>query len=107
MAMAARMPRVFRETFAKGNADSHLAWSAVHGKDIADVHHGRLVTKMLQIYICKVEVNTLHQHVCGDKYFSIGIMQYGTIVTNAILGTIILNRKALCEPFYQAKFANF
>jgi hypothetical protein len=42
-------------------------------------------------------MNALHQHIGGDEYFAIRIMEYGTIVAYAISGRFVLWFNIFCQ----------
>ena len=49
------------EALAQSQRYGDLARRAVHGKDVADVDHRRLIAQMLEVDIGEVEVDTFHQ----------------------------------------------
>ena len=95
---------------AHGYADRHLPGRSIHGKYIADVHHCSLISQMPHIYICKVEMHTLHQHVGSHQNLLVWIMQNGTVIAHAVLSGIIFSFYIVREPVYKSeltKFGNF
>ena len=72
------------ETLADGERNGELTGCAVHGEDIADIYHGRLVAQVFEVDISKVEVYALHQQVGGDEYLAVGITQYGAVIAYAV-----------------------
>ena len=84
------------ETLADGERNGELTGCAVHGEDIADVYHGRLVAQVLEVDISKVEVYALHQHIGGNEYLLIGVAEYGAIIANTFYGAGVLDFDILC-----------
>ena len=73
-----------REALAESNAHHHLAWRAVHGKNVAEVDHSRLVAQMAHGDVCEVEMNAFHEHVSCDEHFAFRIGEHGAVVAYAI-----------------------
>ena len=44
---------------------------------------------MLQVDVGEVEVDTLHEHVGGDKNLGVGKREYGAVVAYAVLRTLV------------------
>ena len=76
---------LYGEALAQGQRDGHLARRAIHGEDVADVDHGRLVTQVLQGDVGEVEVDALHEHVGGDEHLCVRIVKYGAVIAYAVL----------------------
>jgi len=69
---------------ANGQGDGHLAWSPVHGEDVGDVLHSRLVAQFTHGYIGEVKMNALHEHVGRDENFGVRIVHHGAIIPHSI-----------------------
>ena len=68
------------EAFAQSYAHCELAWGAVHGENVAYVHHRRLVAEVLKVDVGEVEMHSFHKHIGADEHFTVGIMEHGAVV---------------------------
>ena len=93
------------EAFAHGHADRYLSGGAVHGKHIAQVHHGSLVAQVAQVGIGQVEVHALHQQVGGHQHLPVGIVQHGTVVSHPMNGGCVAYLQVVRQSVYQSKFS--
>ena len=59
---------------------------AVHGVNVGEVYHRRLVAQMFQGHISEVEVYALYQKVGRYKHFGIGVVHHGTVVADTFFG---------------------
>ena len=95
------------ESLAQRYAHQHLTGGAVHGEDIADVHHGRLIAQMFHVVVGQVEVDAFHQHVGRDEYLAVGVVHHGAVVARGLDGRFIVPGQVFRQAPYQSKLSQF
>ena len=85
------------EALAECYADNHLPRCAVHGKDVGNVDHCRLVAQQFYADIGKVEVHALHEHVGSDEHLAVGVGENGAVVAHALLCAGVLWLDVFCQ----------
>ena len=90
-----------------GDAQRHcdLPRSAVHGIDIAQVHHHCFVAKVLKRNVGEVEVDSLKQEVGGYKGAFTLMVQYCAIVAHTLNCGCVNRFEVFCEHIDKPKFA--
>ena len=79
---------------------------AVHGIYIRKIHHSGFVAKVLQWYICQIEVDIFEQQVCCHEDVAVcSIVEYGCVITNAHRGRCVGVFEAFGETVDKAEFA--
>ena len=100
-----RLDVFHRKPLAYGKRHRHLPRCSIHGEDVADVHHRRLISEMLHVDICKVEVHSLHKHVGSHQHLLVLIFEHSTVVAHSIHRRGILWLAVLCQSVDKTKFS--
>ena len=80
-----------------------MARRTVHGKDIADRRHNRLVGQVLHVNVRQVKLDTLHEELRGDERQLIATVDHRTIVAWPHQGRGIVCGKCLGQSIDQTK----
>ena len=89
--------------FSQADADSQLTRRTVHGKDIVDRRHNRLVGQMLHVDVGQVKLDALHEELRGDERQLIATVDHRTIVAWPHQGRGIVCGKPLGQSIDQTK----
>ena len=81
---------LYAEAFRYGKRYGDLLGHPVHGIDIREVHHCRLVSQVLQRSIYQVEMYAFHQQVGSNQYLFIRIGEYGGVIAYAVHRLLVL-----------------
>ncbi len=71
------------ESVAEADAKGYLCGQCVHGIDVAEVDHHRLVSKVFEWRIGQIKMYTLNQQVCCDNRLFAEVIDHRCIITHA------------------------
>ena len=94
-----------RKTPRHAECHQQLRGATVHGANVGKIGHSRLVAKVFERRVGKVEMNALEQNVGSGKRAFCAKIDHSGIVANAFYARLIGERYRFCQVLYQAKFA--
>ena len=105
-AVVERLDVLHAELAADGQADRQLPRLCVHGEDVAQIDHHRLVAQVLQGHVGQVEMHALDQQVGGHHgAHALGGSQHGAVVADALHRPRVLDLYVFGESFDKAELA--
>ena len=102
-----RLDVFYRETLGDTERDGDLGRCAVHGVDVREIDHRRLVSKVLEGHVFQVKMNAFEQHV-GRHEDALGAEVHDrAVVAHAFFGGRLDVFEILCQMFDESKLTVF